>query len=234
MPTYNRRRFITQVLRCFANRTYPNAELIVVDDSERSVRSLCERVEGVRYLRVRASTTGAKLNIGIQAARGDMLQKIDDDDYYGPRFLQSSVQHLLGKDPARTLVTRCCFLILVRSDGVLRHSVHGWAAGGGFCFFRELWRRVPFRDTKASEDSHFLRDLQPDIIRICDAEQYIVVRHGRNNWTKVRLKDAPKSMETDDYFRSLPAFEKTPGQLLDPDAQTFYRRVLQWRGGRAI
>ena len=47
MPTYNRRRFIPQALRCFANRTYRNTELIVVDDSERSMRSLCEGVEGM-------------------------------------------------------------------------------------------------------------------------------------------------------------------------------------------
>src|SRR5262245_7442429 len=166
MPTYNRRRFIPQALRCFAHRTYRNAELIVVDDSERSVRSLCEGVDGVRYLRVRVSNTGAKLNMGIEAARGDVLQKIDDDAYYGPRFLQSSVQHLLGRDPARTVVTRCCFLTLVRSDGILRHSGHGWAAGGGFCFFRDLWRRIPFRDINVSSDSRFLRDHQPDIVRI--------------------------------------------------------------------
>jgi glycosyltransferase involved in cell wall biosynthesis len=230
MPTYNRRRFIPQALRCFANRTYRNAELIVVDDSERSVRSLCEGPEGVRYLRVPVSTTGAKMNIGIEAARGDILQKIDDDDYYGPRFLESSVEHLLGKDPERALVTRCCFLTLVRSDGILRHSKHGWRAAGGFCFFRDLWRRIPFRDVAASQDTLFLDDLQPDVVLICDAEQYIVVRHGWNTWTSVRLKHSKKAVETDDYFRGLPAYEKTAAQLLDPGGQAFYRRVLRWRG----
>jgi glycosyltransferase involved in cell wall biosynthesis len=234
MPTCDRRRFIPQALRCFANRTYRNAELIVVDDSEQSVRSLCEGVEGVRYLRVRIASSGLKLNIGIEAARGDILHKIDDDDYYGPRFLQSSVEHLLGKDHGRTLVTRCCFLTLVRSDGILRHSGHGWTAGGGFCFFRDLWRRIPFRDAPSSEDSHFLRDLRPDVVRICDAEQYIVVRHGRNHWTRLRLKDFPKAMETDDYFRSLPAFEKTTAELLDGDTQEFYRRVLRWKRARHL
>ena len=229
MPTCNRRRFIPQALRCFANRTYRNAELIVVDDSERSVRSLCEGVEGVRYLRVPVSTTGRKLNIGIEAARGDILQRIDDDDYYGARFLQSYLDHLLGRDPERTLVTRCCFLTLVGSDGILRKSGHGWTAGGGFCFFRDLWRRAPFRDIPASEDSRFLRDLQPEIIRICDAEQYIVVRHGRNHWTSVRVDDSPKAIETDDYLRSLPAYKKQPAEFLDAESQAFYRRVLRWR-----
>jgi glycosyltransferase involved in cell wall biosynthesis len=229
MPTYNRRRFIQQALRCFANRTYRNAELIVVDDSERSVRSLCEGVEAVRYLRVGVSTTGGKMNLGIEAARGDILQRFDDDDYYAPRFLQSSVEHLLGKDPGRTLVTRCCFLTLVRSDGILRHSGHGWTAGGAFCFLRDLWRRTPFRDADTSEDSYFLHDLKPEIVRICDAEQYIVVRHDQNNWSSMRLNHPPRQVETDDYLRSLPAHEKTAAQLLDHETQAFYRRVLRWR-----
>jgi hypothetical protein len=173
-----------------------------------------------------------KLNIGIQAARGDILHKIDDDDYYSPGFLQSSVDHLLGKDAARTLVTRCCFLTLVRSDGILRHSGHGWTAGGGFCFFRDLWKRVPFRDVNSSVDSHFRRDLQPEVIRICDAEQYILVRHGRNTWNSVTIGRSPEQIDTDDYLRSLPAYEKTASDLLDADAQAFYRRVLRWRRAR--
>jgi O-antigen biosynthesis protein len=230
MPTYNRRRFIPQALRCFANRTYRNAELIVVDDSERSVRSLCEGVEGVRYLRAPISSAGAKLNLGIEAARGDILQNLDDDDYYGPRFLQSSVQHLAGKDPARTLVTRCCFLTLIRSDGILRHSRHGWKAGGGFCFHRDLWRRAPYRDLDLGYDTQFRQALDPEVVLICDAEQYIVVRHGQNTWTRVRPKGA-ETMDADDYLRNLPAYEKTPAQLLDPDAFAHFRRVLRWRRG---
>ena len=229
MPTYNRRRFIPQALRCFANRTYRRAELIVVDDSERSVSSLCEGVDGVRYIRVPHTSTGAKLNLGIEAARGDLLHKIDDDDYYGPRFLEASVDHLLGQDPARTLVTRCCFLTLVRSDGVLRHSKHGWSTGSSFCFHRDLWRRARFRDLPSSVDSWFLRDLQPDVIRICDPEQHIVVRHGWNVWNLVKPAGARKAIDTDNFLRTLPVHEKTAAQLLDPEAREFYRRVLRWR-----
>jgi Glycosyl transferase family 2 len=229
MATYNRRRFIPQALRCFAARTYRNAELIVVDDGDRAVRSLCAGVEGVQYLRVRAASSGVKLNIGIEAARGRIIQKIDDDDHYGARFLQSSVEHLLGKDRERTLVTRCCFLTLIGSDGVLRQSGHGWSAGGGFCFYRDLWRRTPFRDAPSSEDSLFLKDHKPQIIRICRPEEYIVVRHGGNHWTRVHLKNAPAATDADDYFRGIRPAQTSIDDLLDPEAQAFYRRVLRWK-----
>jgi len=199
-----------------------------VDDSERAVRSVCAGVDGVRYLRVRPSTAGAKLNIGIEAARGRIIQKIDDDDYYAPRFLQTSVEHLTGRDPERTLVTRCCFLTLVGSDGVLRDSGHGWSAGGAFCFFRDLWRRIPFRDVPASEDSLFLKDHRPDIVRICRAEEYVVVRHGGNHWTRVRLDNAPVTSDADAYLGTRAHAPITAAGLLDADSLAFYRRVLRW------
>ena len=228
MPTYNRRRFIPQALRCFANRTYRNAELIVVDDSERSVRSLCEGVEGVRYLRVMVSTAGAKLNLGFEAARGEIVQNIDDDDYYGPRFIESSVKRLLGKDRERTLVTRCCFLTLVRSDGVLRHSGEGWKAGGALCVYRDMWRRIPFNEVDLGYDSQFMRDHQPEIELICDPEQYVVVRHGLNTWNSVASRRFKKVMRTDDYLRTQPPYKKTAAQLLDAETQAFYRKALRW------
>lgn len=103
-------------------------------------------------------------------------------------------------------------------------------AGGGLCFFRDLWRRIPFRDVRASSDSYFRRDLQPNVIQICDAEQYIVVRHGRNTWNSVLLKPATTPTTADAYLRSLPAYQKSARALLDAETLAFYRRALRWRG----
>lgn len=229
MATGGRRRFVPIALRCFARRTWRNAELVVVDDGERSVRSLCEGLPDVRYLRVRPLPMGTKLNLGIEAARGGILQKIDDDDYYGPRFLAQAVRHLEGRDPERTLVTRCCFLTLVGTSPVLRHSGHGWTPGGGFCFARELWRKTPFQDRPTSCDTHLLRDHRPEVVRICDAAQYVVVRHGANTWNRLLLKEQGVELTPDEYFRTLPRDPRTPGEVFDAETCGLYRRVLRWR-----
>lgn len=232
MPTFNRRRFIPQALRCFAARSYRNAELVIIDDSERSVEKLCAGAENVRYLRVRVSTAGAKLNLGIGIARGDIIQNIDDDDYYGPRFIESSVRHLMGKDPERTLVTRCCFLTLVGSDGLLRHSGHGWKAGSAFCFHREMWRRRPFREVDLGYDTEFRREHRPELCLICDPEQFVVVRHGQNTWTRVMNQQTNHAVHANDFFRAMPPYEKSAAQLFDVRTRQLYRRVLRWRGQR--
>ena len=53
-PTYNRRKFIPQLIECYKQQTYPKQlmEWIVVDDGEDSVEDLFKDVEGVKYFRV--------------------------------------------------------------------------------------------------------------------------------------------------------------------------------------
>jgi glycosyltransferase involved in cell wall biosynthesis len=221
MATRNRHRFLPQAIRCFLRQTYPNRELLVVDDSTRPAAELCEGLPRVRYLRLtRATPTGAKLNLGIEAARGELIQKLDDDDFYHQDFLATSVRYLPAGRPETTLVTRCCFLILM-PDRVVRHSGHGWTAGGAFCFHRAVWERRPFRDLPRSEDRWFLRDHNPRLIRICDPEQYIVVRHGRNTWGEMSTGDT-----ADAWLSRCRPYRATLAELVPaPDAR-FYRALF--------
>lgn len=221
MPTADRGPFVRQALRAFAAQTYPDRELIVVDDGESSVASLCRDTPGVRYIRLRDyTTTGAKLNIGIEAARGEVIQRFDDDDYYGPEFLATQLAHR----KKRALVTRCCFLVLLKGAGKLRFSGHGWQPGGAFCFHRSMWKRHPFRDQRQSEDTAFIADHHPPLTRVCGhAEQYIVARHGANTWNHVNTELA------DDYLRRLSPHPKPLEELVPALQARFYRSALRFK-----
>ena len=52
-PTFNRRLFIPQLIKCFQQQTYPKElmEWIVIDDGEDSVEDLVKGVECVKYFR---------------------------------------------------------------------------------------------------------------------------------------------------------------------------------------
>lgn len=225
MATKNRRRFIPQALRCFQRRTYANAELIIVDDGDRPVGSLCGDVPGVRYLRLtQPASQGTKLNLGIEAARGDRLQKLDDDDYYAPDFIATSARNLPARELEGMIVTRCCFLLLMRDRREVWHSGHGWKTGGTLFFHRSLWRRQAFRDANQSVDTHLLRDLRPQIKRICDVEQYMVVRHGTNTWNWGIADGARVSVE--EYFARRAVYEKTLEELVPAADAAAYRKLL--------
>lgn len=216
--------FVQQALRCFQHQDWPDAELIVVDDGESSCEHLCDRVPRVRYIRLgRPTTTGTKLNIGIEHAHGDIVQKFDDDDFYGPRFLSHAAEPFASgrANPERTLVAWDCFLVLVAGDPVVRFSGHGWTTGGTFCFHRALWRRQPFRDVPRAVDHWFLADNEPDVIRVCEAESYMVVRHGRNTWTLMQGGE-----KADDYLRRRRPHSRPLAEVVGEEHYSFYRGIV--------
>src|SRR5229473_7508156 len=178
MATRDRREFIPQALRCFLRQSYENSELIVVDDGRDPVGDLCQGLPRVRYIRLhRPATTGTKLNIGIKRARGAVLQKLDDDDYYHADFLKLALARLPSRTCARTMVAWDTFLIFLAGEPRLHYSVHGWAAGGTFCFYRKLWQRHPFRDVSLREDYWFVNDHRPRMLCVDAAEHYILLRN---------------------------------------------------------
>jgi glycosyltransferase involved in cell wall biosynthesis len=221
MATHDRLSFLKQALRCFARQSYAPRELIVVDDGARSAAALCRGREGVRHLRLETpASLGAKLNLGIEQARGTILQKLDDDDYYGPGFLEAAAGHLLRAGRASSLVAWDCFLLLLAGERQLRYSGESWAAGGTFCFHRCLWERAPFRDAPRAVDTWFLRDHRPEIIRVRETEQYICVRHGANTWVRM-----PDGEPVDDFLRRFPVYPRPWETVLGPVERRFYARV---------
>lgn len=216
MPTRNRPLFVQQAIRSFYRQTYESSELIVVDDGETPIRAGCEGLPRVRYIRLERHTpTGTKLNIGIECASGSVLQKLDDDDYYGPGFVQTAVTALTA-GPEDAVVAWDCFLILMAGESQARFSGHGWTAGGTLCFRRSVWQQAPFRDRWKGSDSQFVRDHTTCILGLCQPELYMVARHGGNTWTELG------DYRTDDYFRSLPMYHKPLERLVDQDALGFY------------
>ncbi len=226
MVTRDRPQFFRQALRCFLRQTYRPAELIVVDDSDEPVASCCEGLDRVRYMRLdRRTSTGAKLNLGIEQARGDLLQKLDDDDYYHPDFLKISAAHLLAANRGRrdhSLAAWDCFLILIAGEGRLHYSGHGWTAGNTLLFTRAFWATAPFRDLARGSDFHFLRDRKGALIRICAPEHCMVVRHGRNTWTDMRSGEP-----VDSYLRRFPFYDKPLSAIVEPGDLSFYEPLLR-------
>ncbi len=151
LATRNRRRFLGQAIRYFLHQRYEHKELILIDDSSEPIDDLVPAHEQIRHLRLPEYTNvGAKLNLGIQHARGAIIQKLDDDDYY----------------------------LLIAATGALKFSGHGWCAGGTLCFFKQLWEQRPFRDLPRAIDWWFLKDNAPERIKLQNPELYILVRHA--------------------------------------------------------
>jgi Glycosyl transferase family 2 len=222
--TQPRRPFFKQALKYFLRQTYSPKELIVVDDPGEPAFEV-PPVPEIRYLQTDARLTlGSKLNLGIQEARGAIIQKLDDDDYYHPEFLNATVGALRARNQRDSIVAFTSCLVLIAATGELKWRGTGMFAGATFCFFRELWQRCPFRDVSFSEDRLFLKDHQPACIGIDNPELFCFVRHaGVHAWTHV----ASTGEDVTERLRKLPAYSKSLKEYMPEEHLWFYESQLE-------
>lgn len=89
ITTYKNEALLPRAIGSVLSQTYPEIELIVVDDnapdspSRRATEAVMERFPSVRYLRHPENRNGAAArNTGIRAACGKYLAFLDNDDMY--------------------------------------------------------------------------------------------------------------------------------------------------------
>jgi glycosyltransferase involved in cell wall biosynthesis len=220
LATGGRPRFLRQAIRCFRAQSLTDAELVVVDDGPEPDRELPSLDERIRYVWLdHRASLGRKLNVAAVLARGELLQKLDDDDYYHPHFLASTVEALRGQG-TDTVAACGTFLVLLARSGEVRHAGRGWFAGATLCFPRRLWERRPFRDVTRGEDWFFLEDHGPRRLRLSRPELFIAVRHGAGHtWTRSGRRPV------DEVFRRRPRYRVPLERLVPPEALAFYRSL---------
>jgi hypothetical protein len=94
IDNFNYARFLTQCIDSALAQTYPNIEVIVVDDASTDhSRDIIERY-GDRLAAVMQPTNrgqGAAFNAGFRASRGDIVVFLDSDDWLYPRAVERIV-----------------------------------------------------------------------------------------------------------------------------------------------
>ena len=103
-PCYNSERWISETLESALNQTWPNKEMIVVDDgsSDRSfeiARSFEPR--GVKVIKQENSGASVARNRALQDAQGDYIQYLDADDLLAPDKIELQINRLSREESGR-------------------------------------------------------------------------------------------------------------------------------------
>ncbi len=111
IPTYGRNERLTEAVRSVIDQTYPNIELIVVDDGSPTPATTAlasldtsglTRATYIRHEENRGAN--AARNTGIRTASGEYVAFLDDDDRWDAAKISCQVRAFLSADPEVGLV----------------------------------------------------------------------------------------------------------------------------------
>lgn len=99
IPTYNAARYIEETISSVLAQTYPNKEVIVVDDgsadeTESVVRGICAADSRVSFHKLERNCGGPAWarNVGVDLATADYLAFLDADDLWHPQKLELQME----------------------------------------------------------------------------------------------------------------------------------------------
>lgn len=103
MPCYNAGKYVAEALDSVLAQTYPNLEIIVVNDgSKDNSAEVLEgyRSKGVRILNQENRGACAANNRALAEARGECIKFFDADDVLCPHFVEAQMNRLGGRTDA--------------------------------------------------------------------------------------------------------------------------------------
>jgi hypothetical protein len=245
-PTFNRRPWIPQLVRCVLGQTWiaspaRRAEWIILDDGTDPIRDLLPAPMtrsappnlDIRYERPETRLPlGEKRNRLHALARGDIAVYFDDDDYHFPTRIEHSVRALL-KHP-KALAAGCTELPIwflpENSLGVIGPFARSHATCGTMAVRRELFTRRSFEPgALMAEEAAFLDAWRVPLVQLDPWRVILCVAHAANTVEKRAVRDRMLAAEAAEQKPSRWRTCTAPALKLVADAASrdFYRAIAR-------
>jgi glycosyltransferase involved in cell wall biosynthesis len=107
IPTYNQAKYIEQCVESCLGQTYPNLEIIVVDDgcTDSTPEILSRYGSKIRVITQKNQGAAKALNNGIHQSNGNLICWLSSDDAYLPSKIQAQVELALADDSIDLIYT---------------------------------------------------------------------------------------------------------------------------------
>jgi hypothetical protein len=202
VTTYNQAPYIQQALQSVFDQTYPNFEVIVVDDgsTDDTPARLMPFMDRIVYVRQKNQGIAVSRNAGIRRASGEFVALLDGDDLWEPQKLSIQVAAALNYRNTGMIVVDG---IMFSEDRILRDSLLG-----------KLTRELP-------EDSTSSLFLYETLLRGCFIGSTSQVMIPAKVFGVVGLSDAKFKLSSDYdlYLRIAGRYEIT----------VIRKRLARWR-----
>ena len=240
MLTYDREELVGRAIESILAQTYRDFEFIIVDNgsSDRSgeiAREYAARDPRIRVIHREKGNIGAGRNTALDAAEGEYLTFIDDDDWAEPDFLEFLL-HLLEEEQADVSIcgaTDKAFdekLVMTAEEALIElmwRKRYNMAFPTKF-FRRELMEHLRFPEEGAYDDIALMYRLLAEAGRVAyhGLPKYTFYRHPGNNsaWTTDYRLLTPETL--DEYLHAYQVRTDWLSEKFPDSADDF--RYFQW------
>lgn len=213
LVTADRPHLLRRALLSYREQTYPNKELIVLDNGTSSIEHLLEDIPAEERVYLRREKKagqhiGALRNVALEAASGDYVApQWDDDDWSHPERLARQIEAMLkGGYDACTLTGT---LMHVDDERFFEHPFIGRLAEGvppTIVHRRDAKIRYP--NLRRTSDTAYLKAWRAQShvqLPLSEAHLYIRYSHGDNLWEPQhflrRMRNTPGDLAAYAWFR---------------------------------
>ncbi|MDA2312723.1 glycosyltransferase [Bacillus cereus group sp. MYBK35-2] len=180
----NRPQFMNNLYESLANQTYKNTEkIIILNNDSMNIKQWEKRFEKLKNTRIfkvdEKSSLGACLNFAVGKATGEIIAKMDDDDYYAPNYLKDMVMSFEYTDAS--IVGKSTYLVhfeennalIKRKIGAGEERYSNFVAGATLVFKKEVFKKLNgFDDRNTGEDTKFIEKALKNGYKIYSNDSY--------------------------------------------------------------
>ncbi|MFX3624582.1 MAG: glycosyltransferase family 2 protein [Ectobacillus sp.] len=139
IPFYNCK-YVNQAIESALNQTYPNVEVIVVNDGAAQYTELiAPYMSRIRYIQKENGGTATALNTGIQHATGDYFCWLSSDDLYDSNKIALQLQYMLENHAAVSFTN----FNTIDSNNHIKHANIAPLFAVKTDFYKEFMRSCP-------------------------------------------------------------------------------------------
>ena len=241
IPCYNDWQYIEQAVNSALNQTYPNKEVIIVDDgSNAKTKEILKRLEPKITKLITQENQGQSKarNVGIEASKGGYILVLDSDDFFEPSFSEKAIQVFINKKSVKLVTCQANLLfedgssrIFTPKGGTIADFILNNNALGTSMFKKEDWRMCGGYDEEMRngfEDWEFyialLNNTQNNVIKLDYVGCYYRIKQNSRNATI--LSDIQRMKEIEQYIfkKHLKFYVKYFPNIID--VLTFYENNI--------
>lgn len=198
-PTYNRRRFIPYLIKCYESQTYKKEtmEWIILDDGQDKVKDLfdaaAKRIPNIRYIPLDEKLTiGEKRNRLNDEAQGAIIVAMDDDDYYPPERVSHVVTRFANNKDVQLAGSSEVYMYYsdVKEIYKLGPYNQNHATNGTMAWRKSYAATHRYDDTVThAEEQSFLEGYKHKMIQLDPFKVMLVMSHSENTFDKKKMRE---------------------------------------------